>query len=330
MKKILILGGTGFAGRILTENLVKEGEEPVLFNRGKRNPGIFEGLKKIQGDRNSGDIEQIYNNSWDVIVDFSCMFPDNLDEITDNVTGKTGRYIFISTASVYPMDDADLRKTPVKEDSRTLECTTEQRKNPDVLSTYGEKKAECERILIGKPRIDPVIFRPGLIYGRYDPTDRFYYWLYRAKTADKILMPEGGSGRFTATHSEDFADLIRAAIYAESHNTVYNAVTHLPVSLHEYTSQTAALLGRNPVYVNADNKFLEENNVQPWGDLPVWTGGNELILDNTKVQSDFPVKFRSFTDSLNSSIAYYSTLGWKAPKAGLSIEKESELIQKIQ
>jgi uncharacterized protein YbjT (DUF2867 family) len=39
--KILILGGTGFVGRILTENLLSRGISPVLFNRGKRHPDIF-------------------------------------------------------------------------------------------------------------------------------------------------------------------------------------------------------------------------------------------------------------------------------------------------
>jgi len=46
--KILILGGTGFVGRILTENLSKAGIMPVLFNRGKRNPDIFPELRKIK------------------------------------------------------------------------------------------------------------------------------------------------------------------------------------------------------------------------------------------------------------------------------------------
>jgi len=35
MKKILMLGGTGFVERILTEELIKAGNPPVLFNRGK-------------------------------------------------------------------------------------------------------------------------------------------------------------------------------------------------------------------------------------------------------------------------------------------------------
>ena len=35
MKKILVLGGTGFVGRILTENLLKTDNSVTLFNRGK-------------------------------------------------------------------------------------------------------------------------------------------------------------------------------------------------------------------------------------------------------------------------------------------------------
>ncbi len=188
MKKILILGGTGFVGRILTENLLKQNIFPVLFNRGKRSPGIFPELRHITGDRlNKDDIKQIAGESWDTVIDFSCMFPVNLDEITDMLLGNVGRYIFISTASVYPMDDPKFWKEPVKETANTLPCTPEEKIDPEILPTYGQKKAECERILLAKEGLDPVIFRPGLIYGRYDYTDRFYYWLYRVYNNSFLL-----------------------------------------------------------------------------------------------------------------------------------------------
>ena len=151
MKKILILGGTGFVGRILTENLIKLDILPVLFNRGKRSPGIFPELNHITGDRLiPDDIKQIAGETWDTVIDFSCMYPVNLDEITEMLKGKVGRYIFISTASVYPMSDPEFWKEPVKEDAQTLPCTPEQKVDPDVGATYGEKKAECERILLNK------------------------------------------------------------------------------------------------------------------------------------------------------------------------------------
>jgi hypothetical protein len=73
---------------------------------------------------------------------------------------------------------------------------------------------------------------------------------------------------------------------------------------------------------------LEENKVQPWSDLPLWLGGMNLVLDNSKVLNDFPVKFQSFQDSLKGCIDYYSSLGWKEPAYGISPAKEKELINK--
>lgn len=329
MEKILILGGTGFVGRILTEELIKAGTPPVLFNRGKRNAGIFPGLRKITGDRLTNDINQIAGESWDTVIDFSCMFPDNLDDVTGMLNGKVGRYIFISTASVYPMDDPEKWKSPLKEDAETLSCTPEQRKDTDVMATYGQKKAECERVLFAKDRLDSVIFRPALIYGRYDLTDRFYYWLWRVHTQDKILFPGGGKDKLTNTYSEDFAKLIQSAIDIKNHNKVYNAVTHSPVSIKEYLDIASRLLGQSPKFINTGAEFLDEHKVQPWADLPMWLGGMNLVLDNSKALRDFPVKFHSFEDSVKGCIDYYSALGWKEPEYGISPAKEKDLIKKI-
>ncbi len=329
MKKILILGGTGFVGRILTENLIKQNINPVLFNRGKRTPGIFPELRHITGDRlNKDDIKQIAGESWDVVIDFSCMFPVNLDEITDMLRGNVGRYIFISTASVYPMDDPAFWSSPVKEDAETLPCTPEQKIDPEVMPTYGQKKAECERILLGKDWLDALIFRPGLIYGRYDYTDRFYYWLYRVYNNSKILLPEGGREKFTATYSEDFAELIRLSIDIDKHNKVYNANTHSPETLKSYINNASMLLGKSPELVSVSCDFIEQNELQPWSDLPVWVGELEMAMDNSKALNDFPVFFHTFKESLKGCADYYSSLGWKAPIAGISVERENELIEK--
>lgn len=330
MRKILILGGTGFVGRILTENLIKEGIEPVLFNRGKRNAGIFPGLRKITGDRNSDDIKQIANENWDVVIDFSCMLPDNLEEIVNMLKGKAGRYIFISTGSVYPMDNPELWLSPVKEDMQTLPCSPEQRKNPDIMATYGEKKAECERILLAEQWLDSIIFRPALIYGRYDPTDRLYYWLYKIQTQNKILLPDEGRDKCTNTYSEDFAKLLRAAIDIGNHDKVYNASTHDMVSLKQYNDIASELLGKSPEFINGSEEFLTENKISPWSDLPLWLGGTNLLMDYSKAEKDFGIKFHTFPDSVKGSIEYYSSLGWPEPQYGISKEKEKELIDKLK
>ncbi len=48
--RILIMGGTRFIGVYLTQILVEQGHEVVLFNRGNK-PAPVDGIKQIHGDR---------------------------------------------------------------------------------------------------------------------------------------------------------------------------------------------------------------------------------------------------------------------------------------
>src|SRR5580693_4512543 len=50
-KKILILGGTGFAGPPIVETARARGHAVTMFNRGKTNPGLFPDVETILGDR---------------------------------------------------------------------------------------------------------------------------------------------------------------------------------------------------------------------------------------------------------------------------------------
>lgn len=328
--KILILGGTGFVGRILTENLVSVGKAPVLFNRGKRNPGIFPSLRKMTGDRMTDDINQIAGEEWDAVVDFSGQQPDNIDHVTELLKGKAGRYIFVSSVSAYVMDNDEELKNLIDEDFRTYPCSEEQRKSPDILSNYSQKKAECERVIIGKDWLDAIIFRPALIYGRYDPTDRFYYWLYKVYKGDEFLIPDEGVTRLNNTYSEDFAKLIETAINTDKHNKVYNAVTHDPVSIKELILTAGIKLNKAPKIINSPGKFLTDSGIQPWADIPMWLGGPDMMLDNSRVKKDFGIKFGSFEDSIEGCIEYYSSLGWPEPKYGLKPDRELELIAELK
>jgi len=327
--RILILGGTGFVGRILSENLLKSNYKITLFNRGKRNPGIFPEAKHFYGDRETDDIEQINSGDWDVVVDFSCMQPDNLKHVLNLLEGKIERYIFISTASVYPLDEPSKLKFPLKEDTEILPCSEEQRKTKDVISAYGNKKAECERILLKEGWFDAIIFRPGLIYGRYDPSDRFYYWLYRAKTQKEILIPENGKSKSTNTFSEDFAKIIGEAIEIEKFQNVYNAVTHTPVSIKEIVETASHIIGTSPALVSAPLDFLRENKVTEWMDLPIWVNDYDLVLDNSRLLNDFKTRLCTFKESVSKTIGYYDSLGWNEGKYGLRVEREKELLDKL-
>lgn len=328
MRKILIIGGTGFVGRMLTETLSKNSDYDVtLFNRGKRNPGIFPDVKHIEGDRLTDDIKKLEGLKFDCVVDFAGQYPTSINNILEIFKGNIGRYIFISTCSVYNFEEAENYKGRIGEDFPVYGCTDEQRDSKE-MQFYGHNKAECERVILSKDWLDAIILRPALICGKYDPTDRFYCWLYRAKTQDKILMPESSSSLTQNTFAPDFAHLIIKAIEADEHRKIYNVVTHEPVSIFDVVKTCSKLLNTNPEIVVKPDSFFEENEVHHWMDIAMWLGPMDFVFDTKKIMEDFKPQFHSFEESVKDTIPFYEEKGWPVPKYGLSIEKEKELLNK--
>ena len=131
------------------------------------------------------------------------------------------KYIFISTCSVYDNEtDQSILKD---EQSNILTCNPSQKTNK-LPATYGNRKSECERIII-KSRIPYVILRPALVYGKYDPTDRLYFWLYQVKKKDTLLIPENGNRYFSTTYVLDLVEAITQSVILNGVLGVFNVVT---------------------------------------------------------------------------------------------------------
>lgn len=163
MKKILVLGGTMFVGRALVEKLIVLPEyEITLFNRGKSNANLFPGIQQIHGNRETGDIFQVCSQHWNCVIDFSGYYPVSFEKLLASLKGKVGRYIFISTISVYDLEKFNGRF--VAETDEILPCSDAQ-KISKLPHAYGEKKAEMERILLRQDGLNKIILRPG-----------FYLW----------------------------------------------------------------------------------------------------------------------------------------------------------
>ena len=161
-KKILIIGGTAFVGRVLLEHLLQlGGYEITLFNRGKTNAGLFSGVAQIHGNRETDDIKLLANKNWDVVIDFCGYYPLSLQKIVDTLRGRIGRYIFVSTGSVYDLEQ--IGEQTITEDSLLYTCSDAE-KTDHSMETYGKRKVACEQVLLdAKADIDPIILRPGVI-----------------------------------------------------------------------------------------------------------------------------------------------------------------------
>jgi 2'-hydroxyisoflavone reductase len=76
--KLLILGGTAFLGRHLTEQALLAGHQVTLFNRGRTNPDLFAGqVEKVIGDR-ATDLALLSDRHFDACIDPSGYLPGDL------------------------------------------------------------------------------------------------------------------------------------------------------------------------------------------------------------------------------------------------------------
>ena len=320
MKTILVLGGTMFVGRALVEKLRLLPEyEITLFNRGKSNADLFADINQLHGYRETDDILQVCNQHWDCVIDFSGYYPITFEKLLNDLKGKVGRYIFISTISVY--DLAKFADRPITEADEIHGCTEEQKisKLPDA---YGAKKAEMERILLAQDWLDKIILRPSFIYGKYDWTERFYYWLFRAKFSSQVLMPEDYS--LALTYADDLVAGIINAIEVKKHNTVYNIISQNNVSLRQVVNTAAAKLNRAVEFIDAHESLLEKNDLDTSA-FPLFVPLN-LTIDGSYWLRDFSVTPVDFTATIEATNQYHDSMGWTNPKAGVSVEIEKKIL----
>lgn len=331
MKKLLVIGGTQYIGRYLVEQLIRlEKYDITLFNRGKTNTDIFPNLNKIHGDRNTDDILKISRQYWDIIIDVSCYFPNPLNKLLDTLEGKVGRYIFVSTASLYQLNPEATQ--PMDENTAIVSCKEEE-KTDTTVSTYNQRKSECEKVLQSKEWLDVIIFRLGLVVGKYDWTDRLYYWLHKAYTQDEILIPNHGKNIISYSDVSDLSRILIRAIRIKNKHIIYNANSY-NASLFDFISKIIERGNKSPKLINITPEEFKKQELKPWTDLPLWVNGDYFTLNNSRLKNEFNIHYNSLDETADALFDYCNNdLKWRAPNtsiASLPLEKEQQIIAEIK
>ncbi|MEH1886481.1 MULTISPECIES: NAD-dependent epimerase/dehydratase family protein [unclassified Nostoc] len=105
--RILILGGTRFIGVYLTQLLVEQGHEVVLFNRGNRTVPSLQGVGQIIGDRTDATQlkAKLSQENFDVIFDNNGRELTDTQPLAEIFQGRVQHFIYMSSAGVYLKSD---------------------------------------------------------------------------------------------------------------------------------------------------------------------------------------------------------------------------------
>jgi 2'-hydroxyisoflavone reductase len=158
-----------------------------------------------------------------------------------------GRYLFISTGSVYdhtraeaPLTESAPRLAPVR-DTEEIE-----------FETYGALKVACEDDVQDRWGQAATIVRPGVVAGPHDPTDRFTYWVRRAADGGRVALPARPDQPVQVVDSRDLGRLVVALVAGDVAGT-FNAVGPAePTTLHGLLQTCAAAAGSQVEVVPVD------------------------------------------------------------------------------
>jgi 2'-hydroxyisoflavone reductase len=334
--RILILGGTGFTGPHQVRYALARGHKLTLFNRGRRPKEWPDKVEELVGDRDTGNLDALKGREWDVCIDNPTSLPFWVRDAGQVLKGKVGQYVFISTLSVYASDaDPGADETAAVAQYKGADAMKEtiQTLRANIEGLYGSLKALSEKEAeTWFPGITTII-RPTLIVGPGDESDRFTYWPVRLDRGGDVLAPGDGTDPVQYIDARDLAEWTIRMVEARTLGVFNAAGPRTPETMAEmlYGIRGATTAGARLHWV--PTKFLEEQKVQPWSDMPVWipSGPDTAGASRRSIARALAagLTFRSLAQTTMDTLAWFRTLPADRQanlKAGLKAEREAEVL----
>ncbi|MFM6849937.1 MAG: NAD-dependent epimerase/dehydratase family protein [Terrabacter sp.] len=196
---VLFVGGTGVISAAAAERAIAVGHRLTILNRGNgtlRPPA--RGAEVVRADiRDAASVRAaLGDRTFDVVVEFVAFTEEHVAADIELFAGRTGQYVFISSASAYQKPPARL---PILESTPL--------RNP--FWQYSRDKIACEDVLVRAYRQEgfPVtVVRPS---HTYDQTTIALTggWtdIARMRAGKPVVVHGDGTSLWTLTHSDDVA-----------------------------------------------------------------------------------------------------------------------------
>lgn len=284
--KALFIGGTGTISTEISKLAVKKGWELTLLNRGRNAERVPAGAAVLKGDiKNEAETAALLEGrSFDVVADFIAFEPEDVERDIRLFTGKTGQYIFISSASAYQKPIA----SPWITESTPL-C------NP--YWEYSRNKIRCEEILekAGRENGFPfTVVRPSHTYSErsmpvaiHGPQGSFQV-LERMRLGKPVIVPGDGTTLWTLTHSRDFAVAFEGLMgNIHALGDCYQITSDEKLTWNQIYFAVGRALGVTPKLVHMPSELLGRLYPDLIGNL-LGDKANNVLFDNTKIKRTVP------------------------------------------
>jgi 2'-hydroxyisoflavone reductase len=264
------------------------------------------------------------------VIDVAGYVPRIVRLSASKLEGSVGRYVFISSISVY----ASFSKIGINE-SDPVGKIEDEAFEEITGESYGPLKALCEKAVQDIYGERALVIRPGLIVGPNDPTDRFTYWPMRVARGGDVLAPERPDVPVQIIDVRDLSDFIIKLI-EENASGIYNATgPDYELTLGAMLETSREVSGSNANFKWAPVEFLTENKVEAWSDMPVWVPDTEEDAGFSRTDISKAVNagltFRPLDKTIRDTIEWANTRSAEHEwRAGLKEEREQELLELLR
>ena len=221
---ILVIGGSYFYGRVFVMEVVKEHREYhiTLLNRGTYSMEEF-GVSQIKGDRHDKNVFAACQEDYDAVIDFCAYEAGDVSGVIENLAGRIGQYILISTVDAYERGSEDIR---------TEDYALEHRRFAGETGAYIAGKVAVEeelREVCGGRNIPYTVLRPAILYGPYNYAPRESAYIQMMLVNHVLPCFINAEGRFQFTYVKDAAQAILNVLgnkkaYGQSYNLCQDEV----------------------------------------------------------------------------------------------------------
>jgi nucleoside-diphosphate-sugar epimerase len=319
--EVLFIGGTGIISSACAELAVEKGFELYLLNRGKtkrKTPKAAHILKADIRDRASAEAA-LGSRTFDVVVDWVAFTPEHIKRDLELFGGRTGQYIFISSASAYQTPP---KKVPV----------TEHTPLSNTFWKYSRDKIACEKRLMKayrKGHFPVTIVRPSHTYDcTLLPMHNGYTLVDRMRKGKKIVVHGDGTSLWVLTHHRDFA---KGFVGLLGNHKAIGEAFHITSDellswnhIYEIIATAAGVEDLRLVHIPSD--FIARFDAE-WGASLLGDKSHSMIFDNSKI--------KRFVPDFKTGIPFYNgaqeIVSWYRadPKRQTVDEEENKMIDRI-
>jgi nucleoside-diphosphate-sugar epimerase len=299
--RALIIGGNGIISSSVSQLAVERGFEVTVLNRGlsdTRPP--LEGVRHLTGDASDSAsvASAIGDEKFDVVANFRSFLPEQVTGDISLFAGRTGQYVYISSASAYQKPVAHLpitESTPLK----------------NSFWQYSRDKIASEDVLTAAYRsadFPVTIVRPSHTYDEtLIPVEGGWTIIDRMRRGLPVLVHGDGTSLWTLTHARDFAvGFVGLMGNPVAVGDVFQITSDFVYPWDAIYRALGAAAGVQPHLVHVASETIAAA-IPDWGPGLLGDKSHSVMFDNSKLRAVVPDfnPTTTFAEGAREIVAWY-------------------------